>query len=346
MPKHCSKKVVVLLLLVCLVFSGCSRLNPEAKEVLTVKDSKAKILPDKISPDNLKEPQTDYEKYSKFLNVNEEVAKFIKEDVDLDGKQEIVIAYEQEYGTLVAYILRENGNSLQKIGQIESEGYGVYDVNLVKMRGSNHKYIEIYISNGGGLVGFALYEIKADGVNLIEYSASATGAGEDGLTSTTHDDVYDGYVQRRYSYEVMYFGVNRFYQWDGTSFIYDSTIVDTGDYPIDPEGVVDQFMKLNMLWEEDRKSSDVLTRLDEINVSSQQVDTNEIYKAAQSDPQESWLIDLQTGTLQFVTQEKATFTLVTVPLYNYKLEFTLKKNDDKWQITDIKGDFVMGKTNP
>ena len=251
MPKHCSKKVVVLLLLVCLVFSGCSRLNPEAKEVLTVKDSKAKILPDKISPDNLKEPQTDYEKYSKFLNVNEEVAKFIKEDVDLDGKQEIVIAYEQEYGTLVAYILRENGNSLQKIGQIESEGYGVYDVNLVKMRGSNHKYIEIYISNGGGLVGFALYEIKADGVNLIEYSASATGAGEDGLTSTTHDDVYDAYVQRRYSYEVMYFGVNRFYQWDGTSFIYDSTIVDTGDYPIDPEGVVDQFMKLNMLWEED-----------------------------------------------------------------------------------------------
>ena len=76
------------------------------------------------------------------------------------------------------------------------------------------------------------------------------------------------------------------------------------------------------------------------------MDTNEIYKAAQSDPQESWLIDLQTGTLQFVTQEKATFTLVTVPLYNYKLEFTLKKNDDKWQITDIKGDFVMGKTNP
>lgn len=239
--------------------------------------------------------------------------------------------------------MRENGNTLQKIGQIESGGYGVYGINLVKMRGSNHKYIETSISNGAGLTGFALYEVNANKVDQIVYSASSTGSGYDELTSTTKDDVFDGYVQNRNSYDVMYFGVHRFYKWDGKSFIYVSTSVDTGDYPIKPEEVVDQFLKLNILWDVERESSDVLKRLNESNVSNKQLDIDKIYRVVQSDPQESWLTDLQIGGLELVTQENDTFASVKVPIQNNKLNFMLINSNNKWQVSDIKGDFVINK---
>ena len=144
--------------------------------------------------------QRQYKKYTEFLNQSCKVEKLIKEDIDLDGKQEIIIAFESAYDTINSYVLRENGKSLQKLGEIKSSGYGFYDVSLVRMRGSDKKYILSNVTNGWSCEGFALYEINKDTLDNIIYSASATGEGYDGLTSSKNDNIYDGFIEERYSY--------------------------------------------------------------------------------------------------------------------------------------------------
>ncbi|MFZ5354582.1 MAG: hypothetical protein ACOZCL_17905 [Bacillota bacterium] len=296
-----------------------------------------------ISDNSINQPE--YKKYFEFLNVNEKAVKFFKEDIDLDGKQEVIIAFGEEYCTLKVYILREAEDKLQEIGQIEGQGYGVYDINLVKMRGADNKYIEATISNGAGLEGFALYRVNKDSVDMIAYSASATGAGYDILTSTTKDGIYDGYVQSRYSYDVMYFDVKRYYEWNGEYFEYISASVDVGDYPNEAEAVVEHFLKLNMLWDEDKESNDVIKRLSEINISNKLIDTERILEVVYEDSHGDWLIDLQIGTLKFTSQQNTDSIIVTIPVQNQNMIFRLIKNNKMWQIVDIEGDFVINGNN-
>jgi len=158
MIQNSSKKVVALILLICLVFSGCSRLNVKTDKEPDDETSIAHDLPDETSPDYSKdenkedednahetdipsvpESQAEYEKYMNFLNIHENVGKFYKEDLD---------------------------------------------------RGKDHQYIEIQVTNGGSLVGFGLFEIKGNELDRIAYSASPTGTGQDYLSSSTNDDVY------------------------------------------------------------------------------------------------------------------------------------------------------------
>jgi len=79
------------------------------------------------------------------------------------------------------------------------------DIRRGNSRNANkkQKYILESLTNGAALSGFALYEIDGDEIVQIEYSASATGAGEDHLIDTNKDGFYDGYVQNRYSYDVL-----------------------------------------------------------------------------------------------------------------------------------------------
>jgi hypothetical protein len=305
MIQNSSKKVVALILLICLVFSGCSRLNVKTDKEPDDETSIAHDLPDETSPDYSKdenkedednahetdipsvpESQAEYEKYMNFLNIHENVGKFYKEDLD---------------------------------------------------RGKDHQYIEIQVTNGGSLVGFGLFEIKGNELDRIAYSASPTGTGQDYLSSSTNDDVYDGYGQVRYSYDVMFFDVYRYYAWNGRCFEHVSTSVDTGDYPDNPQQVVDQFLRLNLLWEDDRNSRDVINRLNEINISQKQLDMDKVFR----DVPEEWLSDAKVGLVRYSSHQEGASALVIVPIPGYTLEFTLAKNSDKWQIDDIKGEFAI-----
>jgi hypothetical protein len=264
--------------------------------------------------------------------------------MDLDGNLEIIIEFDQGNGVLQNYILREIGDTLQRIGKLEGEGYGIYDIMLVKMRGSSIKYIKTTVSNGEGLFGFGLYQVKKDDIDMIQYSASSTGSGNDSLTSTTKDDIYDGYVQSRYSYDVMNFRVDRFYKWDGESFSFVSVSVDAGEYPAKPKEVVNQLLKLNMLWDDDRNSNDVIKRMSEINLSKKQLNIDKINQVIENDSQENyWIAELQTDNLKMITQEDAQSAIVTVPVQNNKLKFTLFKDNNVWHISNIEGDFVINK---
>lgn len=159
--------------------------------------------------------QVKYNKYLDFLNIDGEVIDYIVEDIDLDGNQEIIITIDVKYENNKIYVLRKIKDQLQELGPINGSGYGVYDAHLVNMKGVEHKYINAFVTNGGGLSGFALYKVCGDKLEVVAYSASATGAGDDGLISSDNNNIYDGYTQHRYSYDVMYFSVLRYYKWNG-----------------------------------------------------------------------------------------------------------------------------------
>lgn len=278
-----------------------------------------------------------YDKYLKFLNVEGEVTDFIQEDIDLDGNQEVVITiFTGEWRNMI-YVLREVEDELYKIGVAESGGYSVYDPHLVKMKGKKHKYIAAFVTNGGGLSGFALYKVGENDVELIEYSASPTGAGIDYLVSSEDSDIYDGYVQNRYSYDVMYFNVTRYYKWNGESFHHVSTSVDVPEYPEDEEGVVRQFLKLSILDEREEKCDEVQKRLAEINTSGKALDFNKIW---QLDYISFWISDISDDRGEFDIQINGDFCVITVPVQDKNIVFEMSKVNGRYCITNIKGDFV------
>jgi len=322
-----------------------NKVKPETKDTNAATEAKVKSSSN-IKSDNktniapieeINNAQSQYQRYSKFLNIKDKVAKFIKDDIDLDGSQEIIIAFGEVDYDIQAYVLREKNGKLQNLGQLEGFGYGVVDVELAKIKGDNQKYIEINLSNGAGLSGFALCKVMKDSIDQVAYSASPTGSGDDYLTSSTKNGICDGYMQNRGSYDVMYFSVSRYYKWNGQTFDFVSSNVDTGSYPDKPEDVVNQFLKLNMLWEEDAKSNNVINRLNEINISKKILIKEKLRE------NDDWKIDLQTDSIDFNVQEKDSSAIVLVPVKDEEISFNLTKINSKWQINDMNGNMTIEK---
>ncbi|MDQ2087086.1 hypothetical protein RBH29_11685 [Herbivorax sp. ANBcel31] len=289
---------------------------------------------DFIETDNM---QTKYNRYLDFLNTDGEVVGYIKEDINLDGNEEIVISVGVGYGSEKIYVLRETEDELHELGLIEGGGYGVYDAHLVSMKGAEHKYINAFVTNGANLSGFALYRIVEDGIEMVGYSASPTGVGNDRLTSSGDNNIYDGYTQHRHSYGVMYFNVLRYYKWNGESFDYISSDVHIPEYPEGEGAVIRQFLKLNMLWEKDRESKNVQTRLSEINLSEKSVN---FQKINQLDDIYKWQTEIQLDAKEFDIQRSDNSSVVTVPVQNKSIVFVMTKIDGKYCITDIEGEFA------
>lgn len=337
--------ISIVLISITLLLTGCSlkKSNQTGGFVESTPNKSIDLEPKDIDtsepgqPTNVPATPTGagYMKYVDFLGINEDVKEFIKEDIDLDGKPEIVIAFEADFG-LKVFVLREEADELQKVGVLEGGGYGTLSVRIVKLDNKKQKYILEKLTNGAALSGFALYEIDGDGLELIEYSASPTGVGDDHLVDTNEDGYYDGYVQNRYSYEVLNFDVSRYYKWDGQAFVFDSTGIQLYDYPDNPRDVVSQFLKLNILNNYEEKCDGISKRLSELNISN---------KKMKFEKEDDWCSALQVDDIGYDVNEKGSTADVGVTLESESTTFSLVKNSDKWQIIDICGANVHGSAN-
>lgn len=299
-----------------------------------------------LNKDNIKENTTgqtankpivgekpEYNKYSNLLGINDKVQKFIKEDIDLDGKQEIVIVFDDD-NKLKTFILREDGDKIQKIGQIEESGYGISEVELIKLKGEKKKYIKTELTNWANLLGFALYEVDKNNVRQILYSASATGAGGDYLIDFDEDDYYEGFIQNRYSYDVLHYYVSRVFYWNGQDFELDKTSISLDNYPENLKDVVLQFLKLTLLNDYEDECDELSKRLSELNISNKKLKFKD---------EDAWLQALQIENVDFDVDEN--IPKVTVTMQNESIEFKLAKENDKWHITDFNGANVIDSTN-
>lgn len=151
-----------------------------------------------VETDKNNNAQSEYKKYADYLGLKENAGKFMKDDIDSDGQQEIIVASGTDW--VSPYVLREKSGKLEKVGQIDNAGYAIYDIELVKLHNSKNKYICIKLTNDADLSGFALYQVNGNEIKQIVYSASATGAGSDYLSDDDKDGLYNGYIQNRCHY--------------------------------------------------------------------------------------------------------------------------------------------------
>lgn len=279
--------------------------------------------------------KSEYNKYSNFLGINDKVQMFIKEDIDLDGKQEIVIVFDGDHG-LKTFILREDGDKMQKIGQIEESGYGISNVELIKLKGEKKKYIKTELTNWANLSGFELYEVDKNNVRQIIYSASATGAGGDYLIDSDKDGYYEGFIQNRYSYDVLHYYVSRVFHWNGQDFELYKTSISLDNYPENLKDVVLQFLKLTLLNSYEEKCDELTKRLSELNISDKKLKFKDEY---------AWSEALQIENIDFDEDENGNVAKVTVIMQNESIEFKLAKKNGKWHITDFNGANVINSTN-
>jgi hypothetical protein len=213
------------------------------------------------------------QKYIDFIDDDhaEQVAFTAKEDIDLDGYDEIVVAFgnsneDPELGYVSElYILRDIKGEIVQLGDdLAGGGYGTYEVKLIQLQNKQQTYVYFGITNGGGLRGFQIYGLTGNEPVLVEYSASATGSGEDELRDFNNDGQFDGYVQNRSSYDVLYYQVTRTFDWisDNNNFEIRETHVDIPEYPDQIKDILYQYLSLRLMAEDN--SPEIHQRLTEL----------------------------------------------------------------------------------
>ncbi|MFC4811953.1 hypothetical protein [Paenibacillus sp. GCM10023250] len=183
-----------------------------------------------------------------------EIGFFVETDLNGDGASEAVLGVKNnardEDGLYSAiYVLEQGERGVAQLGGnlAEGTGYGVYEVELVRLSDRKSPVVETKLTNGVSLEGFELIALPGKKPIRLVSSASPSGVGEDALIDADQNGDYDGYVQRRTSYDVLFYDVTRTYSLQRGAFVHTGTIVALPDYPADAEGVVRQYMSLKAL---------------------------------------------------------------------------------------------------
>ncbi|WP_166245283.1 hypothetical protein [Paenibacillus turpanensis] len=209
------------------------------------------------------------QKLEGFDSASDELLFYETTDLDQDGKQEAVLAFGQKYENAVdtyvthSYVLRNNGGEVEVLGSnlIGGSAYNTYEVNVIELKGSPHRYVYHGLTNGGNLSGFLLYKLEGNEIVLFDGSASATGSGMDELVSSGEDGIYDGYISDRSSYDVYYIPVQKYYHFDGSKFVLSGTSVSLPEKPTTPREALFQFLSLTALMIDNEDLSKRLSEL-------------------------------------------------------------------------------------
>lgn len=296
--------------------------------------------------DNLDVPQKyiDYIADKNMDSTNNSILFYSKEDIDIDGKEEIVIATGVEGDDLSlpyianTYIIRDDNGKIEQLGEnIVGYGYSAYEIKLIRLQNKHKKYIYCGLTNGDKLKGFEIIELSNNKPKVICYSASATGAGYDEIKDFNNDGQYDGYVQERWSYDVLYFPLNRTYLFKDDDFKISSSVVTIPEYPSNIKDVVIQYLSLRVL--DVQESPEVNKRLSELCRNSKAQEFHFLYDiwyniayAAALEIEDNLKIDI----MEDKNTAKVNIYFTGEDNKEYKYSFHLIKIDYRWSIDDIK----------
>jgi hypothetical protein len=283
--KH--KRIMTIIFILLLSLAGCSKLPSDEGLKNGYNTDPGSYISDEVNGDKISKEEQGYQNqterpsvpkqmYIDYINAHkgggsitsEDIIFYSEEDIDLDGNEEAVIALgtQDEYPLFSdlseIYVMRNQDDDIKQIGDnLAYGGYGVYEVKLINLQGKPQKYIYCGLTNGN-LRGFKIIELRGNEIHEICYSASGTGSGDDELKDFNEDGQYDGYVESRRSYDVLYFPTQRTYVYKDNEFVLENTWVDIPEYPKEAEEVMIQYFALSLL--EDEKSKEVTDRLTKI----------------------------------------------------------------------------------
>jgi len=313
----------------------------------TLEESKENIDKNEVSKEN-KDDSKIYppQKYVDFIKSKDkdptnEILFYENCDIDLDGNNETIIAsgYSDIDPTLTyvsqLYILRDNNGYIEQLGNnLAESGYAVYDVKVLQIQDMPRKYIYCGLTNGVNLLGFEVYELVDSKPQVLCYSASGTGSGDDEIRDFNNDGQYDGYVQNRSSYDVLYYPLYNIYRWEKDKFVLKNTSVEIPEYPKEIKDVIVQYLSLKVI--DTKKSKEVNNRLSEMSSHEREFNI----------PQDIWytavyntIQEFDNG-IQFDINENnnsagIVATYVDEENEKYKITFHMNKVEDRWCIDNI-----------
>lgn len=280
---------------------------------------------------------------------DEEIVVTVQDDLDGDGRPEALAAlgYPDEEDPFLTsltqvYVLKQSGREIVIVGEnMAGTSYGVNEAKLVELEGSPKKYVYMGLTNGASMSGFQMFELSGGKLSMLEYSASAAGAGSDELTDADGNGRFDGFRQNRNSYDTLFYEISIEYRWTGDQFEPVASAVELPAYPEPIEDVILQYLSLRYLkteWvagksaETDKRLSDLCSdpEAGRIDFSSQAV-YDALYRQIS-----------ETGDgLLFGIEEDGPAAVADVSFQGegdgetYHYRFQLKNTGGKWRIAKI-----------
>ncbi|WNS43686.1 hypothetical protein [Paenibacillus sp. MMS20-IR301] len=177
-----------------------------------------------------------------------------KQDLDLDGYDEIVLGYgdldeaEPQYSVVSElYVLRDMDGEVVELAHDPGGGYQKLGFKLIRLQDLPQTFIYCGLTNGGGMSGFEVQEVSGNQVLDKVYSASPTGTGEDEILDTNNDGQLDTYMQYRNDYNTFNYALNRTYEMESGEFVLQATKVEIPEYPQEIKEVILQYLSLTVL---------------------------------------------------------------------------------------------------
>lgn len=279
------------------------------------------------------------ERIYKFLNEHNALSKINQiifqdvQDLNADGNKEIVIATGKKGDIVHIFVLRDTGNQLENLSDDSkvNNGYQTNNVKLVKLKGSKKTYIYVGKTNGAGMNGFQLYELRNNKVEYLAGGTNPTGAGETELTDLDSEGTYGGYLNKQYSYDVFYIPTTSTYKFNGSTFDLKNVQATLPQLPNSPEDVLDQFIKLSLLEIEDQEAKhSIIKRIEQLSSG---------YKLEVSKDEKYALRDfIVTGSIDKTKELHKGDKNIVIPITDssisgkISMEFLLSLEDGHWLV--------------
>ncbi|MFC4475627.1 hypothetical protein [Flavobacterium chungangensis] len=320
-------RIAVIILIVQLV--SCTK---EKKEVKVNKE---------IESDTIFNSGNPY--YAFILKSNPDIIKdnelvyFKVEDIDLDGKQEAIVALgkldkEDENNTEInqIFLLRKDNGIIKKLNTNFNDFTIINEVELVSLKGIKQKFIRLSIIERGSSHGLVLFELNGDKVKEF-LSSTPVGEGSCYLIDKNNDGEYDGYVKFFFFTDAVHYEVEEAYVLKDKKFKLSQTHVKISDYPKTIEDLLLQYISLRSL---EIKSSEISERLEQVCI-----DQDALAIKWNVDAWEMGLLeyfdDPDTLKVQIQDDNTATVTYIDDNKKTYQCQFEVAKTADKWQITKV-----------
>ena len=275
----------------------------------------------------------------------------LEEDLDQDGRREYIASYGPE-GTMKSgeeyrymdvwlakqYIFREKDEGFELLEQAElpSCGYTIYEIESIKLKGDTKNYIYVGFTNGKDPLGLGIYKLVNNEIETLFETASPSGSGIAELRG--EEGWYDEIYTYRYDYANYFHGVNATYKWNGSLFEGPYYDVELPQYLNEPDAVVYHYIDLLWIEEQYGQSPYITSRINQI-LDSQVLSEITLKTYVQGiytyDFQISGEENLQLEVLDNNEGTVVVYATLKDSNISERCCFTLKKNNERWQITQI-----------
>jgi hypothetical protein len=264
-------------------------------------------------------------------------------NLDQSGEKEVLLAFGKPMFDLYSerdkiWLGRVKNDSFVAIAELPSSKSYYYNVDVVRMQGSDKRYI-VGEFMGGNYSGFSLFKVvngKIFGVAVDR----ANGHAE--LVDENKDGYIDSYSSHNEGYQSCYYSLSSVYKWNKNRFVFEDTYFDQREmlYGVDtrktssmsPKDVVSQYLKLAELdaWFE---SSDIKKSL------------KAMYSGGLKTPQPAFDIGLCSNNLwadikSTLSSQSKNKAVVKVGATGREVKyvealFYLEKQNNRWRIMKI-----------